>query len=300
MLQTRSHSWHEVGLARQLSQRVVRKARWHTVVFALALTGLVVVEHYRRPLFGVDTPARILIAALMLIVGWQLARDLGRALAPTLFRRLEPGAAGTVGFIARFVTVAIAVFIALHVAGLDPRTLAVGGAVTAVILGLAAQQTFGNVIAGTVLLTARPFRVGERVRLQGGPLAGQIEGTVSALGLLYTTLSNGDDAVVVPNSVVLGVAVTPLREPAGVDLRARLPLDVRPDEVQQGLEDAIDVAVRGAPRIELEAIDGDEVVVRVGVTPLHAHEGSRLAAEVLAALRRYSPAQATEGAASPR
>ena len=60
----------------------------------------------------------------MLIVGWQLARDLGRALAPTLFRRLEPGAAGTVGFIARFVTVAIAVFIALHVAGLDPRTLA--------------------------------------------------------------------------------------------------------------------------------------------------------------------------------
>jgi small conductance mechanosensitive channel len=310
MLQTRSHQWHEVGLARQLSRRVVRKARWHTAVFALVLAGLVVAEHYRRPLFGVDAPARILIAALMLVVGWQLARDLGRALAPTLFRRMEPGAAGTVGFVASFVTMAIALFIALHVAGLDPRTLALGGAVTAVILGLAAQQTFGNVIAGTVLLTARPFRVGERVRLQGGPLAGQIEGTVSTLGLLYTTLANGDDAVVVPNSVVLGVAVTPLREPAGVDLRARLPLDVRPDEVQQALEDAIDVPVRGAPRIELEAIDGDEVVVRVGVTPLHEHQGSRLAAEVLGALRGYSrardaetsaaAAQAPEGAAGPR
>ena len=44
-----------------------------------------------------------------------------------------------------------------------------------------------------VLLSARPFRVGERVRLQGGGLAGQIEGVVSSLGLLYTTFAQGDD-----------------------------------------------------------------------------------------------------------
>jgi small-conductance mechanosensitive channel len=291
MLQTRSHSWQEVGLARQLSRRVVRKARWHTVVFALLLVGLVVADHYRDQWFGVDAPASIVAATLMLVVGWQLARDLGRALGPTLFRRLDPGAAGTVGFIARFVTMAIAVFAALHVAGLDPRTLAVGGAVTAVVLGLAAQQTFGNLFAGTVLLTARPFRVGERVRLQGGPLAGQIEGTVSSLGLLYTTFANGDDAVMVPNSVVLSVAVTPLREPEGVDLRARLPLDVRLADVQEMLEDAITVPVRGAPRIELEAVDGNEVVARVLVAPRDASEGSRLAAEVLTALRRYTRTQ---------
>jgi small conductance mechanosensitive channel len=310
MLQTRSHQWHEVGLARQLSRRVVRKARWHTVVFALLLAGLVACEHYRRELFGVDAGSRAVIAALMLVIGWQLARDLGRALAPTLFRRLEPGAAGTVGFLARLATMAIAIALALHIAGVDPRTLAVGGAVTAVVLGLAAQQTVGNLFAGTVLLSARPFRVGERVRLQGGPLAGQIDGTVSSLGLLYTTFSNGDDAVLVPNSVVLSVAVTPLREPAGVNIRARLPLDVRPDEIQAMLEDAISVEVRSAPRIDLESIDGDEVVARVGVTPAHASQGSVLAAEVVAALRRSarghsgggSPeaAAVAEGAGTPR
>ena len=59
------------------------------------------------------------------------------------------------------------------------HTLAIGGAVTAVLVGLAAQQTFGNVIAGTMLAGAQPFRVGERVRMQGGPLAGTGEGTVS-------------------------------------------------------------------------------------------------------------------------
>ena len=96
------------------------------------------------------------------------------------------------------------------------------------IFGLAAQQTLGNLIAGTVLLSARPFRVGERVRLQGGPLAGQIEGTVSSLGLLYTTFATGEDSIMVPNSVVLNVAVLPLREPEAVNLRARLRAGMTP------------------------------------------------------------------------
>jgi small-conductance mechanosensitive channel len=58
-----------------------------------------------------------------------------------------------------------------------------------------------------VLLSARPFRVGDRVRLQGGPLAGQVEGTVSSLGLLYTTFATEEGSILVPNSVVLSVAV---------------------------------------------------------------------------------------------
>ena len=58
----------------------------------------------------------------------------------------------------------------------------------------------------------------------------------------------------VPNSVVLSVAVTPLREPAGVDLRARLPLDVRPDDVQELLEDAITVR---RPRRAADRARGD-------------------------------------------
>ena len=65
------------------------------------------------------------------------------------------------------------VVIALRIAGLKPGTLAVGGAFTAVILGLAAQQVLGNVLAGIVLLGSRPFRVGERIRLQGGGWPGR-------------------------------------------------------------------------------------------------------------------------------
>jgi len=154
-----------------------------------------------------EAGAQVATVIVLLILGWALARDAGRALRPALFRRLDPATAGTVGFIVRLATVAVALAVALSVAGVDPRTLALGGAFTAVILGLAAQQTLGNLIAGTVLLSAGPFRVGDRVRLQGGPLAGQLEGVVASLGLMYTTLATEDGSVLVPNSVVLNVAV---------------------------------------------------------------------------------------------
>ena len=135
--------------------------------------------------------------------------------------------------------------------GFNPRTLALGGAVTAVVVGLAAQQTFANVMAGTVLLSARPFRVGERVRLQGGGLAGSIEGVVSALGLLYTTFASRDGPIMVPNAVVLSVAVVPLTEPTDVELRARLRPNVTPEAVERMLRETITTPMRGGPRVTL-------------------------------------------------
>jgi small conductance mechanosensitive channel len=286
LFDTQSHSWREAGLARQLSVRAVKRARIQAIVMIPVLIGILVVYGYRDDLFGpeYETPVQIATTVVLIVLGWQIARDIGRALGPTLFRRLDPGTAGTVGFLIRLVFVGLAIIVALRVAGLDPRTLAVGGAFTAVIVGLAAQQTLGNLIAGTVLLSARPFRVGERVRLQGGGIAGQIEGIVSSLGLLYTTFAQGDDHVMVPNSVVLNVAIVPLREPDGVDLRARLPAEVTPVEVQELLDSAIETPVRSRPRITLEELDGDEVVVRITATPERPSDGPRLASEVLEAV----------------
>ena len=284
LLDTRSHSWREAGLARQLSARAVKRARIQTLVLLPMIAGVLVLYANRQKLFGVDEPVRIATVIALVALGWQFARDLGRAAGPTLFRRMDPATAGTVGFIVRFFTIVIAVLVALRIAGLDPRTLAVGGAFTAVILGLAAQQTFGNLFAGLVLLSARPFRVGDRVRLQGGGLAGVIEGVVSSLGLLYTTFSDGEDQIMVPNNVVLNVAVIPLHEPSGIDLRARLRPGVTPIDIQTLLEETVETPMRDKPRVALEEIDGDEVVVRVAASPQNPAEGARLSTEVLRAL----------------
>lgn len=284
MFETRSHSWREVGLARQLSARAVRRARIQTLLLLPLIAGIIAAYEYRQQLFGVDLPVRMLAAIALLSVGWQFARDIGRSMGPMLFRRMDPGTAGTVGFLIRLVTILVAMLVALRFAGLGPRELTIGGAFTAVILGLAAQQTLGNVFAGTVLLSARPFRVGERVRLQGGGLAGTVEGVVSSLGLLYTTLASGEDLIMVPNNVVLTAAVVPLREPDGVDLRARLRAGLTPVDVEEMLRDNVATPIRDRPRVALEELDGDEVVVRITATPERAADGPQLANEVLAAV----------------
>ena len=293
LFETRSHSWREAGLARQLSARAVKRARIQLLVLIPIGIATYVLFKHRQQLFGVDTPARVVAAALLLAIGWQVARDIGRSVGPAMFRRMDPATAGTAGFLMRLLTILFVFVIAMRVVGLDPRTLAVGGAFTAVIFGLAAQQTLGNLIAGTVLLSARPFKVGDRVRLQGGQVGGQIEGVVSSLGLLYTTYASGEDSIMVPNSVVLGVAVTPLREPDGVDLRARLPAEVTPLEVQELLDSAIQTPVRSRPQITLEELDGDEVVVRISATPLVASQGRQLASELLEVVSRETRSGAT-------
>jgi small-conductance mechanosensitive channel len=279
------HYRRELGLARELSARAVRRARAELVVLGALFLGVILLFDNRVPLFGrttaarYDTPIRTLTVVVLVILGWWLARDVGRGLGPALLRHMDAAAAGTAGFVVRLFTVAATIIVASLFAGIDPSAVAVGGAFTAVIFGLAAQQTLGNLIAGTVLLSARPFRVGERVRLQGAP--GQVEGVVSSLGLLYTSFADGDDLVMVPNSVVLNSAVTPLREPPAVNLRARLRAGVTPADLERLIEAGLTTAIRARPEIRLVELDGDEVVVEIAATPQSGADGGKLASELL-------------------
>jgi small conductance mechanosensitive channel len=261
----------------QTGQRA-RRAKRQLALLVPLTAGTIAAYIWREELFGTDVPVRVATAIVLVALGWALARDLGRAIVPSLFQRLDPATAGTIGFLIRLTFLAAAALSALRIAGLQPEALAVGGAITAVVFGLA------NLIAGLVLISARPFRVGDRVRLQAGGLAGQLEGVVASLGLLYTTFAQGDDSIMVPNNIVLSAAVVPLREPAAVDLRARLRPDVRPSEVQDLLEEHVRTPVRSEPHIGLEEIDAHELVVRIAATPAADSDGPRLADEILAAI----------------
>ncbi len=66
---------------------------------------------------------RVVTVVALVILGWAIARDVGRGLGPPLFRRLDPATAGTVGFLIRLATIVVALFVALRVAGIEARTL---------------------------------------------------------------------------------------------------------------------------------------------------------------------------------
>jgi small-conductance mechanosensitive channel len=289
---SRTERWRELGLALGLSPRAVRRARAQLLVFAPLFAGVILLWDYRHDLFAVsrgspgETALQVFVVIALVVLGWALARDVVRGVEPLLFRRMDTATAGTAGFVIRLLTMLAAIVVALTIAGVSPGAIAIGASFSAVVFGLAAQQTLGNLIAGLVLLSARPFRVGDRVRLQGGGLAGRIEGVVSALGLLYTTINAGDDPVLVPNSLVLAVSVSPLREPEAVTLTVRLRSGIAPAELQRRIEQALTVAIRRHPSVTLEELDGSEMVVTVSATPRVAADGGALAAELLEVLNR--------------
>ena len=275
-----------------------RRARRQLLVLIPLLVVVVLAYVFRKEVFGLDRPIRLATAATLVVIGWALARNLGRALQPYFVRRLDPGAAGVAGFLVRLLTLIFTVLVSLRISGLEPRTLIVGASVTAVVVGLAAQQTVGNVLAGVVLLSARPFQIGDRVRFVG--LGMEVEGSVAAHGLLYLTLTDGEDLIMVPNNTALAMSVRPLREPAAVDMRARLPATVDPATVQVRVADALSVPTRDIPNVSLEEFDGDEVTLRIQATPADRRQGGELTREILGAVTALRQESRPERAASDR
>jgi small-conductance mechanosensitive channel len=113
-----------------------------------------------------------------------------------------------VAFLTQLAQIAIYLLAFIFYAHLIPDLRSLGTALLAgvsvmtVIIGLAAQTTLGNLIAGIALMLYRPFRVGDRLQINA-PTGVEL-GTVESLTLGYTVLQTFDNRrIVVPNSVMV-------------------------------------------------------------------------------------------------
>lgn len=90
-------------------------------------------------------------------------------------------------------------------------TILAGVSLISIVVGFAAQNTLGNLVAGFVLVLYRPVRVGDRVQLTTP--RGLAEATVHDISLGYTLLHDDDkNEVVVPNSVLANAVMIRMKE----------------------------------------------------------------------------------------
>ena len=81
-------------------------------------------------------------------------------------------------------------------------TLAISvGAITGIVIGLAAQNIIGNVVAGTILAIMRPVRIDDEITVMGNT------GIVIEIGVMHTIVDGGERWVLVPNMAMLTNAV---------------------------------------------------------------------------------------------
>lgn len=203
-----------------------RTARWHgairtrraIVTTVLAIAGLVLSTKYGG-LLG-DPAARshltdrliaaggacvFLVFALIAVRG--ATHDLLKLL-PHGFGDARMAALRVISLLTGYALVILGTLSLLHVPW---SRLILGGALTGVFLGIAAQPVLGNIFAGLVLLVARPFTVGEEISVQSGALGGRLQGEVTDMTLIFVELHTSEGTMLLPNSSVLAAAIGPAR-----------------------------------------------------------------------------------------
>jgi small-conductance mechanosensitive channel len=148
-------------------------------------------------------PISFLILAVMCV------RTMAAELDELARRRGGRHVGSTIRLLVTIVGTVIAGLVALGLTAYPIGHLLLGASIVGVILGIAAQQSLGNIFAGLVLLVARPFAVGNHIRVRSGALGGEFYGTVLAMSLTYVTIGTKQGMLKVPNSSVLASAVGP-------------------------------------------------------------------------------------------
>ncbi|HVK59266.1 MAG TPA: mechanosensitive ion channel family protein, partial [Candidatus Kapabacteria bacterium] len=95
------------------------------------------------------------------------------------------------------------VLVTLDNVGFNIRTLLAGVSISGLALGLAAQDTVGNLFGAAAVFVDKPFKIGDNIRMADG------EGTVEEIGLRSTRIRNPDGHIItVPNKTMGNATIT--------------------------------------------------------------------------------------------
>jgi small-conductance mechanosensitive channel len=209
-------------------QKVKRKVRpWRSIIALMLAIAAAIISYHASHDTNAFTASHLInrsvayTSAVLFAVFGSLATY---GLAGQMRQFLEPRVGTAHAAVVRYALLVIGAFttlvITLDLFGVPATQLVLGGALTTVFLSIAAQQSLSNVFAGLVLLLARPFKVGDSIRLRAGALGGTIDGTVTDIGITYVRFrSNGSD-MSIPNSQVLNAVIGPIPPAEGEDTPA--------------------------------------------------------------------------------
>ena len=205
----------DAGSARQAAARLERTLTPDFRRAVLSAIGALAALSVGGALGGIFTDSlhkRLIVIGMAIVfvtLGVIAVRSASGQLARVVRLRGGSAAAATVRLLALLIGYVIVLIALFGLLNLPLGHLLVGGAITGVVVGIAAQQSLGNVFAGLMLLLARPFTIGDAVRVRTGAMGGPLDGTVVGMDLLYTRLLTDEGEVQIPNSGLLSSAIGP-------------------------------------------------------------------------------------------
>ncbi len=199
--------------------------------------------------------AEVIVAA---IFGYLIILFLGREIQRISTKLLGARRGDTIYLVFRYIGFIVLALVLLAIAGVSGTDLLAGGAFAGLVIGLAGQTVLSNVIAGTMLLIARPFEIGDRITFatwQFGMIAPiyppkyysndflipGYTGKVENLGFLYSIVKSDDGpSMKVPNSIMVqAVIVSHDLKERWVRTRYEVPSSIAPETLFSALNEKL-------------------------------------------------------------
>jgi len=209
----------------------------------------------------------IVLALVVLIVGWQLIKRLNVWIGRAIDRckmdvSLKP-------FFASLIAAALKVLLVITVIGIlgiDTTSFAAVIAAVGFAVGMAFQGSLSNFAGGVLILTLRPFRVGDYIE------TGSFAGTVQAIGILYTEIATPDNRVIfIPNGNLSNAPITnhSVKDNRRIELKFKVSATSDSSLVIAALSEAVKshekVMSQPEPLIRISEIAGNAVVYTVQI-----------------------------------
>lgn len=215
---------------------------------------------------------RLAVAAVVVAVAAIVAKVVDARMAR---RQLDPGVATRYRVLRRTISTLIVAVGVLSALLTIPAVQAIAGGVLAstavlgLVIGLAAQRTLSNFVAGVLIAVSQPLRLGDRVTLEGS--SGQVE----EIGLTYTFIRLDDGArLVIPNDKLASDTIrnsTIRRVDTVAEIQVQVPLAQDVAAAVDALRD--ETSEYEGAQVVLSALDANAVVtVRVPSTAVHVEE----------------------------
>ena len=152
---------------------------------------------------------------------------------------------GIVGF--------MGIYLALQEVGIELLGILASLAVFSLIIGLAVQQTLGNMLNSFMLAIDQPFEVGDRIEVEG------VIGTVMSVGILSTkVLTLTEQLVVIPNNRLVDSTITNFARGGGDGMGSRhtltLDIGVDYDERSAHVKQVIMEVAKKCPHVEEDPV----------------------------------------------
>ena len=111
----------------------------------------------------------------------------------------------------------ILVYISIEILGINTTSITTFLGATGIVLGIAFKETLGNFCGGLIILTFKPFRVGDTIEYNN------YIGTVKKIEFFYTKMLNPqNELVIIPNGIITNTEIRNIKQ----DGERRLDLEI--------------------------------------------------------------------------